>query len=486
MERLISWLFKRLLILISLMLIFNTCTDGTETAGKEDEVLDITVFILNQRHQLHEEKAINLARTLMNKAEKLPQMSVTAIVGSMSLRHLPYSTFFPLLSELEYFEKRRRSDWYVVVDEFVSIDLGNLLTLLTNKSSSWFIGRALSDSGPSMIHHYARPSDVPRYPDTRAGFILAGAAIRHAASKYDEKEYAHDHQFSIDPAYEFAKWLLNVAAIELEDSTAFCIATPDVLDDGSGDTKHCAVVAHPPYVCQPDDTATPYSIGLHVAVKTHSGNHKTRLPVLRETWLPQATSYTLYSDVTDVSEDVVWSRVNNTERGHCAKTLSIMQLSLQDPRPWHWLLIVDDDTLVSLPRLSSLLSCYSSGDPIAAGEVYGYRGSYYGLLPYPTGGSGMLFSRPMVRDITSSRKCRCNAADEPDDMMLGMCIYSGLDHPLLHFRDMHQATPGSYSAGRLYGSLALSFHSFWLIDPVLEYDRWLHQAPHHATLHQEL
>lgn len=65
----------------------------------------------------------------------------------------------------------------------------------------------------------------------------------------------------------------------------------------------CAVSSRVKREIFPPQDATSSSagdIGLHVAVKTYSGNHGTRLPVLHQTWLPAAPSYVLYSDVTGV------------------------------------------------------------------------------------------------------------------------------------------------------------------------------------------
>lgn len=53
-------------------------------------------------------------------------------------------------------------------------------------------------------------------------------------------------------------------------------------------------------------------------------------------------------------------------------------------------------TYDSLERLSEVLSCYDAEERLALGEVYSYRTSDRLLLPYPTGGSGMVFSRPLV------------------------------------------------------------------------------------------
>lgn len=50
----------------------------------------------------------------------------------------------------------------------------------------------------------------------------------------------------------------------------------------------------------------------------------------------------------------------------------------------------------SIERVSVAISCYDPSEALVLGEVYGYRASPQHLIPYPTGGSGVLLSRPMV------------------------------------------------------------------------------------------
>ena len=77
---------------------------------------------------------------------------------------------------------------------------------------------------------------------------------------------------------------------------------------------------------------------------------------------------------------------------------------IQFPRSFKWLLIADDDTLLSFRRLVRLLSCYDSKADVAVGERYGYGlDSNYGY-DYITGGGGMAFSQSLVRKLAD---CAC-------------------------------------------------------------------------------
>lgn len=96
--------------------------------------------------------------------------------------------------------------------------------------------------------------------------------------------------------------------------------------------------------------------------------------------------------------------------GHCAKTFAILErfLNLQSETKsqFQWLLIADDDTLISVERLMDLLSCYDSTEKVCIfsffkanfhciqiiiGERYGFGFSEDGKYgySYPTGGSGL-------------------------------------------------------------------------------------------------
>ena len=131
------------------------------------------------------------------------------------------------------------------------------------------------------------------------------------------------------------------------------------------------------------------------------------------------------------------------------------------------LVIVDDDTVLSVARLASLLSCYTGEEtPVLLGQrLYirniwkGFRiGDYlthpflgtslqlpllwfhynisrhlnhfcrYGYMAatgrgynYITGGGGMVMNRAAASALSS---CDCPSADTPDDMHLGMCARS--------------------------------------------------------------
>ncbi|XP_025766612.1 beta-1,3-glucosyltransferase isoform X4 [Oreochromis niloticus] len=208
-----------------------------------------------------------------------------------------------------------------------------------------------------------------------------------------------------------------------------------------------------------------------VAVKTCQKFHSDRVPVVKATWEKDAGFLEYYSDVTDASIPTISLGVPNTERGHCGKTFAILRRFLSKAVPKaDWLLIVDDDTLISLPRLRQLLRCYNPKEAVSLGERYGY-GLIQKGYSYTTGGGGMVLSRTAVSRLLSS-SCGCYSDDAPDDMVLGRC-FTTLGVPITHSPLFHQARPDDYSEEMISTQHAISFHKHWNVDPVAVYRYWL-------------
>ncbi|XP_009072367.1 PREDICTED: beta-1,3-glucosyltransferase-like, partial [Acanthisitta chloris] len=203
-------------------------------------------------------------------------------------------------------------------------------------------------------------------------------------------------------------------------------------------------------------------------------------PVVKQTWEREAALIEYYSDYADISIPTIDLGIPNTDRGHCGKTFAILERFLNRTSPrTPWLVIVDDDTLISIFRLRKLLSCYDPDEPVFLGERYGY-GLGTGGYSYITGGGGMVFSRIAVQKLLAS-KCRCYSMDAPDDMVLGMC-FSGLGIPITHSPLFHQARPMDYPKDYLSHQVPVSFHKHWNIDPVKVYFTWL--APNTEESHK--
>ncbi|KAJ3591326.1 hypothetical protein NHX12_009272 [Muraenolepis orangiensis] len=85
-----------------------------------------------------------------------------------------------------------------------------------------------------------------------------------------------------------------------------------------------------------------------------------------------------YSDHADPSIPTTNLGVPNTERDHCGKTFAILNQFVSGGMPkTKWLIIVDDNTLISLP----------TSEAVCLGERYGY-GLSQGGYSYITGRGG--------------------------------------------------------------------------------------------------
>nr|XP_054384608.1 beta-1,3-glucosyltransferase isoform X4 [Pongo abelii] len=357
----------------------------------------------------------------------------------------------------------------------------SILKQAADLTQEWFLGKALHDEEATIIHHYAFSENptVFKYPDFAAGWALSIPLVNKLTKRLKSESLKSD--FTIDLKHEIALYIWDKGGgPPLTPVPEFC--TDDV-------DFYCATTFHSflPLCGKPVKKKD-----IFVAVKTCKKFHGDRIPIVKQTWESQASLIEYYSDYTENSIPTVDLGIPNTDRGHCGKTFAILERFLnrsQDKTAW--LVIVDDDTLISISRLQHLLSCYDSGEPVFLGERYGY-GLGTGGYSYITGGGGMVFSREAVRRLLAS-KCRCYSNDAPDDMVLGMC-FSGLGISVTHSPLFHQesprgktmehrskkqciwdikARPVDYPKDYLSHQVPISFHKHWNIDPVKVYFTWL-------------
>ena len=96
--------------------------------------------------------------------------------------------------------------------------------------------------------------------------------------------------------------------------------------------------------------------------------------MIKSTWGKHAKFVTIFSDTQDDSIPTV--KLPNTVEPKvkkffgCNKTLSILQHFL-DQSPRHgWLVLVDDDTILSVARVREMISCYrEQKDPLILGKT---------------------------------------------------------------------------------------------------------------------
>lgn len=460
-------LYGYIVLLQGLLVLGPTAADGNRGQTRAAEAQrhtalgleDLVIVIQNQPSPFHIQSGKVREKELLKQAAELGQAPPHVIL----LHEFPdYEGVWSILPALPLFSASVTTDsWILFIEEETQVSLSALLTVLSRypASEEWFLGRHLHDSEASIIHHYAFAEDPSAfgYPDPAAGWALSSALLHRLVERIHHEHLKSD--FTIDLKHEIALFIWNEGkGPKLTPVPEFCRAP----------MAHC-VTTFTSYLpdCGPPVSKT----DLFVAVKTCEKFHSQRVPVVKKTWERDAALLEYYSDVSDESIPTISLGVPNTDRGHCGKTFAIMKRFLSDAVPkTDWLLIVDDDTLISLPRLRRLLSCYDPKDAVSLGERYGY-GLVQNGYSYPTGGAGMVLSRVAVSEIISSG-CRCYSLDAPDDMELGMCL-KNLNIPVIHSPLFHQARPDDYAETLLSSKEAISFHKHWNIDPIAVYNYWL-------------
>ncbi|XP_052829112.1 beta-1,3-glucosyltransferase [Octopus bimaculoides] len=462
-----------LLILLSSLRQAEVLADPQTSNGTENLALkDIVFVILTQDTTFHSERAKQFKKDFYNQLKAVsknekPKLFFThkkwPITGAW--------TIFPLLSD--FVENFSNNSWIFISEEEVRLDLFKLLDVLKQYDSSkpLFLGNALQDESPVIIHHFAfaeNPSQFS-YPNMALGFLMSMPLVKSLHYRWPPSNMRTD--FSIDLKHELAMYIWDDGnGVALTDVPEFCNRKQDCVTYLPLKFPQCG--------------APISSNDLFVAVKTCQKFHKERIPIVKSTWLREAKHVELYSDVEDLSIPTISLGVRNTERGHCKKTYNILIRALREPsissKPW--LLIVDDDTIISITRLRKMLACYNPAEALAIGERYGYGVTTGSGYNYITGGGGMVFSRAAVQFMVSSNLCSCPRDDSPDDMILGICLQN-LNIPVIHSSLFHQARPNDYNKELLELQDPISFHKHWMIDPKKVYEEWFLSA---AQFHDEL
>ncbi|KAF4082077.1 hypothetical protein AMELA_G00147590 [Ameiurus melas] len=444
-----------------------------ETAGGSQKTLNIhgpvnqvielreVVFVIqSQKNSYHIERAEQRRAHLLDQ-ENSPEVvllhQLSDYGGNWGI--LPV---LPRLAEVYC----QRTLWIFFLEEETIVNIARLLQVLSrfNPGRDWFLGRALYDASATIIHHYAFSEEPTAfsYPDFAAGWTLSCSLVKRLADYVKHEPPKSD--FTIDLKHELALYIWEEGrGPSLTAVHEFCSEL-----HGSPNTEHCATTVSS-YL--PNCGTLVKREDVFVAVKTCHKFHQDRVPVVKKTWVKDAALLEFYSDIADPAIPTINLEVPNTESGHCAKTFAILRRFVSgEVTQAPWLLLVDDDTLISLPRLRRHLRCYNPNEAVSIGERYGYTLSKGGYS-YITGGGGMVFSRVAVLKILSSG-CGCYSPDAPDDMVLGRCLNT-LGLSVTHSPQFHQARPNDYPKELLLRQSPISFHKHWNINPVAVYQKWL-------------
>ncbi|RVE63974.1 hypothetical protein OJAV_G00141590 [Oryzias javanicus] len=449
--------------LLCFFFVISTSEHQKLTANISMGLGDLVIVIQSQRNSHHASYCHQKKKEMLQEAAKLGQgLPVVLLLHELSENEGDWS-ILPALPGL-FAAYGRSASWFFFMAEETTVVLSALLLVLSRfpVQEEWFLGKRLHDNKATIIHHYAFSEDPTSfgYPDPAAGWAVSVPLCQRLSERVQHENLKSD--FTIDLPHEIALYIREGGdGPELTAVPEFCIEPSD----------NCATT-FTTYL--PDCGPRVSKSKVFVAVKTCKKFHSARVPVVKATWEKSAGLLEYYSDVIDASIPTVSLGVPNTDRGHCGKTFAILRRFWNEFAPKaDWLLIVDDDTLISLPRLRQLLRCYDPEEAVSLGERYGF-GLMQGGYSYTTGGAGMVLSRTAVSRLLSSG-CGCYSDDAPDDMVLGRC-FTSLRVPVTHNPLFHQAQPEDYAEQLSSLRHAISFHKHWNTDPVTVYRQWLHDT----------
>ncbi|OXU27395.1 hypothetical protein TSAR_013940 [Trichomalopsis sarcophagae] len=431
---------------------------------------DIVLIVLSQEEGYNAAQAKLLESEIVKQAKELEKEPPKIILTHTLDVHGTW-TIVPLLAYLN--DQKVEAQWYMFCTETTVIRLSKVLSILDKYDvdiyKNLWIGHALYDNEPTIIHHYAEHTKRFKYPNLASGFVMSKHLFQGLANQANEF-ISSTVDFSIDASYEFATFVLNEGkGARLTHVPEFCVVSND----------NCATYPKPFYPC----SKVPAKQNAYVAVKTCAKYHVERLAVIRKTWAQYAENIGYFTDtlgICNLADENLPDGyiVPSTDQGHCAKTYAILKhvAPILEEKNLAWLIITDDDTMLSLARLFKFLTCYNPENSSALGERYGYRTTKIHGYDYLTGGSGVILSTPLVQQIIRPGVCECPSATTPDDMFLfGVCLaYLGVK--LTHTPLLHQARPIDYSTAYLASQEPISFHKFWLIDPEHIYKEWFQEA----------
>ncbi|KAL7293185.1 hypothetical protein TKK_0013332 [Trichogramma kaykai] len=437
---------------------------------------DLLITILSQQEGYNAAQAKLLQSNIQSQSlHKEPP----EIILSHKLDVYGSWTIVPLIPYL--YEQNKSARWYIFCLENTAIDLNKLLNVLNKYDADIYkkmwIGNALYDKEPTITHHYAEHSKRFKYPNLGSGFAMSKHLFESLVNK--AKNYiSPNRDFNVDASYEFATFVLNESkGTRLTHVSEFC----DVF------STNCATYPKPFHAC--DKIRLPQKI--YVAVKTCAKYHVDRLKFIKKTWARHAENIGYFTNELD--ENLPNGYLTpDTEEGHCSKTFSILKqvAPILKEKKLDWLLITDDDTIISMARLLRMLTCYNPADLVAIGERYGFRSTQIHGYDYLTGGAGVVLSTQLVLEMIKPKVCDCPSSTTPDDMFLfGVCL-AQLGIKVTHSPLFHQARPKDYATVYLATKEPISFHQYANIDPIQVYKEWFEDdddfLPDYSIKHSEL
>ncbi|XP_070572833.1 beta-1,3-glucosyltransferase-like [Ptychodera flava] len=488
------------------ILLFSLLTGGLMSDSKSDKevrhdvsVQDVVFVIRNQEHPFHLKRARLLKADIEQQCRVLGLEKPKIVLLTEKYGESGHWVIFPLLPKLGEHYGKPKYKWIFFCEEETRVKIPGLLNVLRryDPSEFWFLGKELRDQAPSIIHHYRFHNDpsVFAFPDFEAGWLLSVPLLQVLSDRW--KTGDHHMDFTIDLKHEIAFFIWDDGkGVKLTHVQELCSGNIGSNDPPSNDddvakakmekeSKDAEMRRRRNKGKEKAECVTTYPIdmmecgpavskkNLYFAVKTCEKFHKDRVPVVKNTWAQYVKHIQYFSETEDKTIPTVVTGIPNTERGHCGKTFFIFDHFLNDAWLKHipWLIITDDDTILSVSRLQRVLSCYDPETPVYLGERYGFGHTKHGWgYDYITGGGGMVFSRSAVQEMISNG-CQCRSNADPDDMIIGACV-KRIGQVITHSPLFHQARPADYVPAFLQHQTPVSFHKHSNGDPYQVYKDW--------------
>lgn len=185
---------------------------------------DIVIVILSQEEGYHIAHADMLKRNIIEQSDILDK-SPPEIILSNELNINGSWTIIPLLEHLS--NTYVTSKWFFFCLENTIIRLNKLLGILSKfqETKNLWIGHALYDHEPTIIHHFADHNKKFKYPHIASGFAVTITLLTSLIQKIIEGGGPKD-DFSIDASYEFASFVFKVdKGVRLTHVPGICIVS---------------------------------------------------------------------------------------------------------------------------------------------------------------------------------------------------------------------------------------------------------------------
>ena len=204
------------------IILFVFCLNKADTNTLNPR--DVVIVVLSQKEGYHSAHADVLRKDIVEQANILDK-DPPEIVLSHELNINGSWTITPLLGHLS--DMYPASKWFFFCLENTVVRLSKLLGILLKfkEDKNVWIGHALYDHEPTIIHHFAEHNKRFKYPHVASGFAMTSALLESLVQKIIEGKAPRD-DFSIDASYEFASFVLKVGkGVRLTHVPEICIVS---------------------------------------------------------------------------------------------------------------------------------------------------------------------------------------------------------------------------------------------------------------------